>query len=75
MGISLRDYPFSVKRMRRNLGISRIILTVEHPYAFCKGMFYFGHVIVTTVQRVKVKTYFTIVCNNLVRAGFIDRRV
>ena len=36
-------------------------------------MFRFGHVMVTTVQRVRVKTYFTAMCYNLVRAIFLDR--
>jgi IS5 family transposase len=36
-------------------------------------MFHFGHVMVTTVQRVRVKTYFTAICYNLVRARFLDR--
>ena len=46
---------------------------MEHPYAFFKGMFHFFHVMVTTVQRVRVKTYFTAMCYNLVRARFLDR--
>ena len=36
-------------------------------------MFHFFHVIVTTVQRVRVKTYLTAMCYNLVRARFLDR--
>ena len=36
-------------------------------------MFHFFHVIVTTVQRVRVKTYFTAMCYNLMRARFLDR--
>jgi IS5 family transposase len=46
---------------------------VEHPYAFMKRMFHFAHVMVTTVQRVRVKTYFTAICYNLLRARFLDR--
>jgi IS5 family transposase len=46
---------------------------VEHPCAFFKGLFHFFHVMVTMVQRVRVKTYFTAVCYNLVRARFLDR--
>ena len=45
---------------------------VELSYAFFKGMFHFGHVKVTTVQRVRLKTYFTAICYNLVRAIFLD---
>ncbi len=39
----------------------------------CIGMFHFGHVMVMTVLRVRVKTYFTAVCYNLVRARFLNR--
>ena len=46
---------------------------VEHPLEECIGMFHIGHVMVTTVQRVRVKTYFTAICYNLVRARFLDR--
>ncbi len=46
---------------------------VEHPYAFFKGIFHFGNVMVTTVQRVRVKTYFTAVCYDLVGAILLDR--
>ena len=46
---------------------------VEHPYAFFKGMFHFAHVMVTTVRRVRVKTNFTAMCYNLVRARFLNR--
>jgi len=35
---------------------------VEHP-----------HALVTTVQRVRVKTYFTAMCYNLVRSRFLYR--
>ena len=46
---------------------------MEHPYAFFKGMFHFAHVMVKTVQRVRVKAYFNAMCYNLVRARFLDR--
>ncbi|MDA8055591.1 MAG: hypothetical protein M0Z77_08115 [Thermoplasmatales archaeon] len=46
---------------------------MEHPYGFMKRMFHFAHAMVTTVQRVRVKTYFTAICYNLVRARFLDR--
>jgi len=48
---------------------------VEHPYAFFKGMFHFGHVMVTTVQRVRVKTCLIAICYNLVKEGLLDRTV
>jgi IS5 family transposase len=73
MDRSMRGHPLPVKRIGRNLRISRIRSMVEHPYAFFKGMFHLFHVKVTTVQRVRVKTYFTAVCYSLVRARFLDR--
>ena len=73
MDRSVRGHPLPVKSIRRNIRISKIRSAVEHPYAFLKGMFHFGHVMVTTVQRVRVKTYLTAICYNLVRARFLDR--
>ena len=73
MDRAVRGHPLPVKSIRRNLRISRIRSIVEHPYAFFKGMFHFFHVMVTTVQRVRVKTYFTAMCYNLLRARFLDR--
>jgi len=70
-----RDHKLPIKSVRRNLRISRIRSAVEHPYAFFKNMFHFFHVMVTTVQRVRVKTYFTAMCYNLVGARFLDRIV
>ena len=73
MDRTVRGHPLPVKSIRMNLRISRIRSMVEHPYAIFKGMFHFGHVMVTTVQNVRVKTYFTAMCYNLVRARFLDR--
>jgi IS5 family transposase len=73
MDRSVRGYALPVKGIRRNIRISKIRSVVEHPYAFFKRIFQFGHVLVTTVQRVRVKTYFTAICYNLVRAIFLDR--
>ena len=73
MDRSVRGHSLPLKSIRRNIRISRIRSMVEHPYAFFKRMFRFGHVMVTTVQRVRVKTYFTAMCYNLVRARFPDR--
>ena len=46
---------------------------VEHLYAFFKRMFHFDRVMVTTVKRIRVKTYFTAIYYNLMRARFLDR--
>jgi len=72
MDRAVRDHKLPIKSVRRNLRISRIRSAVEHPYAFFENMFHFFHVMVTTVQRVRVKTYFTAMCYNLGRARFLD---
>ena len=72
MDRAVRDHKLPMKSIRRNLRISRIRSMVEHPYAFMKRMFRFAHTMVTTVQRVRVKTYFTAVSYNLMRARFLD---
>ena len=72
MDRTVRGHPLPVKSIRMNLRISRIRSIVEHPYAFFKRMFHFGHVMVTTLQRVRVKTYLTAICYNLLRARFLD---
>ena len=73
MDRAVRGHSLPVKSIRRNVRISRIRSAVEHPFAFMKRMFHFFHVMVTTVQRVRVKTYFTAMCYNLMRARFLDR--
>ncbi|MDS0257005.1 IS5 family transposase [Thermoplasmatales archaeon AK] len=73
MNRAVRGHPLPVKSIRRNLRISRVRSIVEHPYAFFKGMFHFFHVMVTTVQRVRVKTYFTAICFNLMKSRYPDR--
>jgi IS5 family transposase len=59
--------------LSQDVRISKIRSAVEHPYAFFKRMFRFDHVMVTTVQRVRVKTYLTAICFYLVMARFLDR--
>ncbi len=73
MDRAVRNHRLPIQSIRRNLRISRIRSLVEHPYAFMKRMFRFSHTMVTTVQRVRVKTYFTAMCYNLMRARFLDR--
>lgn len=73
MDRSVRGHRLPLKSIRRNLRISRIRSLVEHPYAFMKRMFRFAHTMVTTVQRIRVKTYFTAMRYNLMRVQFLDR--
>ena len=72
MDRSVRVNMLPMKSKGRNLRISRIRSMVEHPYAFMKRMFGFEHLMVTTAQRIRVKTYFTTMCYNLMRARFLD---
>ncbi len=72
MDRAVRGHPPPVKRIRGNLRISKIRSAVEHHYAFFKSMFHFVHVMVTTVQRIRVRTFFKAICYNLVRARFLD---
>ena len=67
-----RGHPLPVKSIRRNLRISRVRSMVEHLYAFFKMMFHFDYVMISTVKRVRVKTYLTAMCYNLVRVRFLD---
>ena len=73
MDRAVRNHRLPMKSIRRNLRISRIRSLVEHPYAFMMRMFGFSRTMVTTVERVRVKTYFTAMCYNLMRARFLDR--
>ena len=70
---SVRGHRLPMRSIRRNLRISRIRSMVEHPYAFMKRMFVFAHTFATAVQRVRVKTYFTAICYNLMRSRYLDR--
>ena len=72
MDRSVRGYKLPTKSIRRNLRLSRIRSMVKHPYAFFKEMFRFGHVMVATVQRVRVKAYCIAVCYCLVRTRFLN---
>ena len=73
MDRAVRNHKLPMKSVHRNIRLSRIRSAMEHPYAFFKGTFHFFHVMVTTVKRMRVKTYFTAVCYNLARARFLSR--
>ncbi len=75
MDRSVSEHTLSVQIIRSNLGISTIRLIVEHQYAFMKRMFQFAHVMVTTVERLRVKTYFTAICYNLMMSLHLDKIV
>lgn len=55
----------SFKDVHRNNRISKKRRRVERHYAVIKRVFNFGHVLVTTIPRVRVKTMFVLFCFNL----------
>ena len=73
MDRSVRGHKLIINSKRRNSRISRIRSMVEHPHAFMKRSFNFSPVMVTTVPRVRVKTYFTTICYNMMRSRYLDR--
>ena len=64
-----RDHPLSIWDLLRNRRISRKRCPGERPFAVIKRVFGMGHVLVTTVQRVRVKLVFACFCFNLVQLG------
>ncbi|KYC46838.1 MAG: Transposase DDE domain protein [Candidatus Methanofastidiosum methylothiophilum] len=55
----------SFRDIHRNNRISKKRCKVERHYAVIKRVFNFGHVLVTTISRVRVKTMFTLFCFNI----------
>ena len=64
-----RGHPLSIWDRLRNARISRKRAPGERPFAVIKRVFGSGHVLVTTVGRVRVKMVFSCLCFNLVQLG------
>ena len=64
-----RDHPLSVWDRLRNKRINRRRSPGERPFAVIKRVFGGGHVLVTTLVRVRVKMLFACMCFNLVQLG------
>ena len=62
-----RGHPLSIWDRMRNARISRRRAPVERVFAVLKRVFGGGHVLVTTVARVRVRLVFCLMCFNLVR--------
>lgn len=62
---AVRGKPLSIKENRRNKAISRTRSQVERPFAVMKRMFHAGHLMVTTVARVRVKNTLSCINFNL----------
>ncbi len=70
---SVSGHKLPVQRIMRNRRMPNIRHMVEYTYAFMKRMFHFAHVMITTVQLVRVKAYSTAICYSVMRARFLDR--
>ncbi|MCJ7731001.1 IS5 family transposase [Candidatus Bathyarchaeota archaeon] len=62
-----RDHPLGIRDLLRNRRISRKRCPGERPFAVIKRVFGSGHVLVTSVGRVRVKMVFACLCFNLVQ--------
>jgi IS5 family transposase len=62
-----RGHPLSVWDRMRNARISRRRAPVERVFAVLKRVFGGGHVLVTSLARVRVRLTFCLLCFNVVR--------
>jgi len=70
----VRGRPLGIRDRLRNRRINRKRAPGERPFAVIKRVFGAGHVLVTTVQRVRVKMVFSCFCFNLVQLGTLAAR-
>jgi IS5 family transposase len=64
-----RDHPLSIWDRLRNKRINRKRAPGERPFAVIKRVFGGGHLLVTSLPRVRVKLVFSCFCFNLVQLG------
>ena len=64
-----RGHPLGIQDKLRNMRISRRRCPGERPFAVIKRVFGSGHVLVTSLMRVRVKLVFACLCFNLVQLG------
>ncbi len=62
-----RDHPLGIRDRLRNTRIARRRAPGERPFAVLKRVLHAGHVLVTTVERVRVKIVFACLCYNLLQ--------
>ncbi len=72
---AVRGHPLSIKENRRNKAISRTRSLVERPFAAMKRVFHAGHLMVTTVARIRVKNTFSCMNFNLRQLLTLKRRL
>jgi IS5 family transposase len=68
-----RGHPLCTWDRMRNLQISRIRAPGERPFAVIRTVFKAAHVLVTTVERVHVKMFFTAIAFNLYQLRTLRR--
>ena len=64
---AVRGRPLGIRNMLRNRRINRKRAPRERPFAVIKRVFGAGHVLVTSLARVRVKMVFACLCFNLVQ--------
>jgi len=69
-----RGHPPGIRDRLRNRRINKKRAPGERPFAVIKRIFNSGHVLVTTVTRVRVKMIFACLCFNLVQLGTLAAR-
>ena len=70
----VRGRPLGIRDKLRNRRINRKRAPGERPFAVIKRVFGSGHVLVTTLPRVRVKMVFACLCFNLVQLGSLAAR-
>ena len=70
----VRGRPLGIRDKLRNKRINRKRAPGERPFAVIKRVFNAGHVLLTTVERVRVKMVFACFCFNLVQRGTLAAR-
>jgi len=70
----VRGRPLDIWDRLRNRRINRKRAPGERPFAVIKRVFNAGHVLVTTLPRVRVKMVFACLCFNLVQLGTLAAR-
>jgi len=71
----VRGHPLGIRDRLRNRRINRKRAPGERPFAVIKRVFGSGHVLVTTLPRVRVKMVFACFCFNLVQLGTLAARL
>jgi IS5 family transposase len=71
----VRGHPLGIRDKLRNRRINGKRAPGERPFAVIKRVFGLGHVLVTSVERVRVKMVFACFCFNLVQLGTLAGRL